>query len=132
MHFLLPSPLAQLQLLDLDTESSQPPERTLITPPVSGKVTGPSIEPVTQTTKTAPSVNPTTGRVPNNALNHGNAEVPDSAKEADGAQDMMDVRELHFQTKPQDLPPTADHLVSTMLELTQIHHVPISWTPMIL
>ena len=130
---LLLSPLAQLQLLDLDTESFQPPEKTLTTLKVFGKVTGPSIELPTQMTKTAPSVNPITGRVPNNALNHGSAEVPDSAKEADGALDMTDVRVLHFQTKPQDLPPTAEHLVSTMLELTQIYPVPMqSWTSMIL
>merc|ERR1712166_1451807 len=37
-----------------------------------------------------------------------NAEEPDFAKEVDGAPDMMDVRELHFQTKLQDSPPTAE------------------------
>merc|ERR1712195_107912 len=37
-----------------------------------------------------------------------NAEELDSVKEVDGAPDMMDVRELHFQTKPQDLPLTAE------------------------
>ena len=70
----------------------------------SGKVTGPSTELLTQTIKTAPSPNPTTGRVPNNAPNLGNAEVPDSAKEVDGAPDMMDAKELHSQIKLQDLP----------------------------
>jgi hypothetical protein len=106
---LPPLLLDQPQLLDSDTVSSHPPEKTLTTLKVSGKETGLDIELPTQMTKTAQSVNPTTGRVPNNALNHGNAEVPDSVKEADGAQDMTDVRELHFQTKPQVLLLTAEH-----------------------
>ena len=72
-------------------------------------MTGPSIELPTQTIKTAPSPNPTTGRVLNNAPNLGNAEVPDSAKEVDGAPDMMVVREPHSQIKPQDLLLTIDH-----------------------
>jgi len=96
-------------LLVSDTESFQPPERTLITQRVFGQETGLSTEPLTQMTKTAPFLSQTTGRVPNNAPNHGNAEVPDSVKEEDGAPDMMDVRELHFQTKPQVLPPTAEN-----------------------
>merc|ERR1711957_221084 len=58
--------------------------------------------------QTAPSPNPTTGRVPNNAPNPGNAEVPDSVKEEDGAPDMTDVREPHSQTKPQDLLTTTE------------------------
>merc|ERR1711915_215701 len=74
----------------------------------SGRVTLPSTEPLTHTTKTAPSPNPTTGRVPNNAPNPGNAEVPDSAREADGAQDMTDVREPHSQIKLQVSFQTAD------------------------
>jgi hypothetical protein len=98
-----------------DTESSQPPEKTSITPREYGLEIGPNIEPLTQTTKTAPYLNPITGRVPNNALNHGSAEVPDSVKEEDGAPDMMDVREPHFQTKLQDLPPTAEHEVQLSL-----------------
>jgi hypothetical protein len=69
--------------------------------PPSGKTTGRDTDPPDQTTKTAPSLNPTTGRVPNNAPNPGNAEEPDSAKEVDGAPDTMDVKELHSQTKPQ-------------------------------
>ena len=44
----------------------------------------------------------------NNALNHGNAEEPDFAKEEDGAQDMMVVKEPHSQTKPQDFHQTTD------------------------
>ena len=77
----------------------------------SGRETGLNIEPLTPTTKTAPSPNPTTGRVPNNAPNPGNAEVPDSAREEDGAPDMTDVREPHSQIKPQDLLPTTDLLI---------------------
>ena len=59
-------------------------------------------------TKIAPSLSPITGRVPNNAPNPGNAEVPDSAREVDGAPDMTVARELHFQTKLQDLLLTAE------------------------
>ena len=73
----------------------------MTTPRPSGRETGPNTEPLTQLTKTAPSLSPTTGRAPNNALNPGSAEVPDSAKEADGAPVMMDVRELHFLCNPQ-------------------------------
>jgi len=87
---------------------SHPAEKTSITPRESGKVTGPHTDPLIQTTKIAPSPSPITGRVLNNAPNLGNAEVPDSVKEVDGAPDMMDVRELHFQTKLQASPPTAD------------------------
>ena len=79
-------------------------------PRISGRVTGPNTEPLTHTTKTAPSLNPTTGRVPNNAPNLGNAEVPDSVKEADGAQDMMAARELPSQTKLQDFSQTTERL----------------------
>jgi len=64
-------------------------------------------------TKIAPSPSPTTGRVLNNAPNLGNAEVPDSAKEVDGAQDMMDARELHFQTKLQVSPLTAEPILNS-------------------
>merc|ERR1712084_77479 len=48
--------------------------------------------------------NQTTGRVPNNALNPGNAEAPECAKEEDGAPVSMDVRDLHFQLKLQASP----------------------------
>ena len=71
--------------------------------------TGPNIELLTLTTKTAVSLSPTTGRVPSSALNPGSAEVPDFAREVDGAQDMMDVRELHSQTKLQVSSQTAEH-----------------------
>ena len=57
----------------------------------------------------APSPSQTTGRVPNNALNPGNAEAPVCAKEEDGAPDSMDVRDLHFQPKLQDFQTPTDH-----------------------
>merc|ERR1711934_1001889 len=98
------------QLLVSDMDSSQPTEKTTITLRNSGRVTSPNTEPLIHTTKTAQSPNQTTGRVPNNAPNPGNAEVPDSAREEDGAPDMMDVRELHFQTKPQDFSQIAEQL----------------------
>jgi hypothetical protein len=88
---------------------SQPPRRTTITPRNSGKETGPSTELPTLTTKTAPSPSQTTGKVPNNAPNLGNAEVLDSAKEEDGAPDMTVVKELHSLIKPQDSLLTIDH-----------------------
>merc|ERR1712167_506257 len=83
---------------------SQLTERITTTPKSSGAETGPNIELLTLTTKTAVSLSPTTGSVPNSALNPGSAEVPDSAREADGAPDTTDVREPHSQTRPQDSP----------------------------
>merc|ERR1712224_208348 len=100
---LLPPPELHLLLVS-DTPMSQPLEKTTITPRNSGKETGLNTEPLTLTIKTAPSLSPTTGRVPNNAPNPGNAEVPDSAREEDGAPDMTDVREPHSQIKPQVSP----------------------------
>jgi len=50
----------------------------------------------------APLQKVTTGRVHNNAQNHGNAEVPECAKEADGVPALTDVKDLHFQPKLQD------------------------------
>jgi hypothetical protein len=88
---------------------SQPTERTMITLKNFGKVTSPNTEVPIPTTKIAQSLNPITGKVPNNAPNHGNAEVQDSAKEADGALDMMAVREPHSQTKLQVFSQIADH-----------------------
>merc|ERR1712032_1050606 len=72
-------------------------------PRSSGVPTGPNIELLTLTTKTAVSLSPTTG-VPSSALNPGSAEVPDFAREVDGALDTTDVREPHSQTRPQDSP----------------------------
>jgi hypothetical protein len=89
---------------------SHPLEKTTITPRSSGRETGPSIEPLTQTIKTAQSPSPITGRVLNNAPNPGNAEVPDSAREEDGAPDMTDVREPHSQIKLQDSPLTSERI----------------------
>merc|ERR1739838_1180420 len=96
------------QLLVSDTPMSQLLEKTTITPRNSGKETGLNTEPLTLTIKTAPSLSPTTGRVPNNAPNPGNAEVPDSAREEDGAPDMTAVREPHSQIKLQDSPLTSE------------------------
>ena len=70
--------------------------------PPFGKTTGLNTERPTEMTKTAQSPSLTTGKEPNNALNHGNAEEQDSVKEEDGALVMMVVREPHFQTKLQD------------------------------
>merc|ERR1712188_358276 len=101
-------PLVPHQLLDSDMLSSQLTEKTTIMLRNSGKEISPNTELLTHTTKTAQSPNPTTGRVPNNAPNHGNAEVLDSVKEVDGAQDMMAVREHHSQIKLQASSQTAD------------------------
>merc|ERR1711998_683710 len=87
---------------------SQLTERITTMPKNSGKETGKPTSKLTHMIKTAPSPNPTTGRVLNNAPNPGNAEVPDFVREADGALDMTVARELHFQTKLQDLPLTAE------------------------
>merc|ERR1719231_395470 len=72
-----------------------------ITPRCSTKLTGPLTKNPDPMTMTAPLPNPTTGRVPNNAPNPGNAEAPECAKEADGAPVSMDVRDPHFQLKLQ-------------------------------
>merc|ERR1712224_102905 len=94
-----------------------------ITPRNSGRVTSPSTEPLTHTTKTAQSPNQTTGRVPNNAPNPGNAEVPDSAREEDGAPDMTDVREPHSQIKLQDFSQTAELRESCRCGQERIDHI---------
>merc|ERR1711977_589077 len=93
--------------------------RTTTTLRSSGAATGPNIELLTLTTKTAVSLSPTTGRVPNNALNPGSADAPDFAREVDGALDTTDVREPLSQTRPQDSPriteragPAAKHPVN--------------------
>merc|ERR1712070_893835 len=98
------SPPVPHQPLVSATPTFQPPERTTTTERSSGEETGPNIELLTLTTKTAVSLSPTTGRVPNSALNPGSAEVPDFAREVDGALDTTDVREPHSQTRPQDSP----------------------------
>merc|ERR1711959_225969 len=99
-----PFRLERHQLSVSDTLMSQLPGRTTTTARNSGVATGPNIELLTLTTKTAVSLSPTTGRVPSSALNPGSAEVPDFASAVDGALDTTDVREPHSQTRPQDSP----------------------------
>merc|ERR1712007_202692 len=70
----------------------------------STKETGPPIKNQDHMIMTAQSPNQTTGRVPNNALNHGNAEAPECAKEEDGAPASMAVRDPHSQLKLQAFP----------------------------
>merc|ERR1711998_43028 len=110
------------QLLVSDADTSQPTEKTMTTLRNSGREISPNTEPLTHTTKTAQSPNQTTGRVPNNAPNPGNAEVPDSAREEDGAPDMTDVRGLHSQTKLQDFSQTAELLCACVNEQVRIDH----------
>merc|ERR1711998_515247 len=110
------------QPLVSDTDTSQPTEKTTTMLRNSGRETSPSTEPLTHTTKTAQSPNQTTGRVPNNAPNPGNAEVPDSAREEDGAPDMTDVREPHSQTKLQDFSQTAELRHACHFEQVIIDH----------
>ena len=74
----------------------------------STRVTGLLTRNLDLMTTTAPSPSPTTGRVPNSALNPGSAEVPDFAREVDGALDTTDVREPHSQIKLQDSPLTSE------------------------
>ena len=90
----------------------------MTTPAHSGEVTGLNTEPATLMTKTAAFPSLTTGRVPNSAHNPGSAEVPDFAREVDGALDMMDAKEPHSQIKLQDLPPTAEHVPVSYTHLT--------------
>jgi len=112
----VPFQLEPHQLSVSDTDISQPTERTTTTPRNSGREISPNTEPLTHTTKTAQSPSQTTGRVPNNAPNPGNAEVPDSAREVDGAPDMTDVREPHSQIKLQDFSQIADQRVTSNLK----------------
>merc|ERR1712167_509107 len=70
-----------------------------ITPRCSTRVTGPHTKNLDPMTTTAPLPNPTTGRVPNNALSPGNAEAPECAREVDGAPASMDVKDPHSQPK---------------------------------
>ena len=90
------------------------PEKISITPPVSGKETGLHIELLDLTTKIAHLLNQITGKVPNNALNHGNAEEPECAREEDGAPDTMAAKEPHSQIKHQDLRQITDHELKKM------------------
>ena len=80
-------------------------------------MTGPStkqLEERMMTPTTAKSQRAETSSVPNNANSLGSAEVPELAREADGAPAMMDVREPHFQCKLQvcwPIPETSDSKV---------------------
>merc|ERR1719498_1393148 len=75
---------------------------TSTTPRCSTRATGLPTRNLDHTTTTAPLPSPTTGRVPNNALSPGSAEVPECAREEDGAPASTDVRDPHFQPKLQD------------------------------
>merc|ERR1712083_228121 len=75
-----------------------------ITPRCSTRVTGPPTKNLDPMTMTAPLLNPTTGREPNNALSPGNAEAPECAREVDGAPASMDVKDPHSQPKLQAFP----------------------------
>merc|ERR1712167_273011 len=81
---------------------------TSITPRCSTRETGPLTRNLDPMITTAPSPSPTTGRVPNSALSPGNAEAPECAKEADGAPDSTDVKDLLSPLKPQVLPPPTE------------------------
>merc|ERR1711998_315846 len=80
-----------------------------ITPRCSTKETGPLTKNLDLMTTTAPSPNLTTGRVLNNALSPGNAEVPECAREEDGAPDSTDVKDPHSQPKLQVSPTPTEH-----------------------
>merc|ERR1712032_265613 len=88
-----------LLLLPPSSQPSQPPKpraisstsSTSTTPRCSTRVTGLPTRNLDHTTTTAPSPRPTTGRVPSNALSPGSAEVPDFAREVDGAPRMRGI-----------------------------------------
>ena len=75
-----------------------------ITPRCSTRVTGPDTRSPDPMRMIAPLLNPTTGRVPNNALSPGNAEALECAREEDGAPASMDVKDPHSQPKLQVFP----------------------------
>merc|ERR1719487_97127 len=75
-----------------------------ITPRCSTRVTGPPTKNPDLMTTTAQLPNLTTGRVLNNALNPGNAEAPECAREADGAPASMVAKDPHSQPKLQAFP----------------------------
>jgi len=90
----------------------------LITLIISGRMTGSSTkqrEERTMIPTTAKSQKATTSSELNNAKNLGSAEVPELAKEADGAPAMTDVREPHFQCKLQVFLPITDSKVIEFL-----------------
>merc|ERR1712032_24386 len=101
-----------LLLLPPSSQPSQPPKpraisstsSTSTTPRCSTRVTGLPTRNLDHTTTTAPSPRPTTGRVPSNAFSPGSAEVPDFAREVDGAPVSTDARDPHSQPRPQVSP----------------------------
>merc|ERR1711990_392067 len=98
-ELLTPPPSLRFQMVRISSTSS-----TSITPRCSTRGTGPHTRSPDLTTMTAPLLSPTTGRVPNNALNPGNAGAPECAREADGAPVSMVVRDPHSQPKLQAFP----------------------------
>ena len=70
---------------------------------------------MTEIATIADSLNQITGMVLNNADSHGNAEELELVKEADGALDMMDAFNLHFQCKPQVFFQIAELLINISL-----------------
>ena len=101
-------------LLDSATKPSQPIEKILTMLRDFGNQTGLNTKDLDHTIKTALFLNPITGRVPNNALNLGNAEEPECAKEEDGAPDTTAAKELPSQIKLQDLQQITDHKLKKM------------------
>merc|ERR1740123_569822 len=83
-----------------------------ITPRCSTRTTGPPTRSPDLTITIAPSPSLTTGRVLNNALNPGNAEVPVCAKEVDGALASMAVKVLPSQPRPQVSPTPTEQFKS--------------------
>merc|ERR1712072_1339869 len=98
-----PPPSLRFQMVRTSSTSS-----TSTTPRCSTRETGPLTRSPDPMVMTALSPSPTTGRVPNNALSPGSAEVPDSAREEDGAPVSMDVRDPHSQPKLQVSPPPTE------------------------
>ena len=90
---------------------------TLITLICFGNKTGKVIEllEMMEIATIADSLNQITGMVPNNADSHGNAEELELAKEVDGALDMTDVFNLHFQCKLQVFFQIAELLINISL-----------------
>ena len=70
-------------------------------PRCSTRETGTLTRPPDHTIMTAQLPSPTTGRVLNNALSHGSAEVLECAREEDGAQASMVAKDHHSQLKLQ-------------------------------
>merc|ERR1711934_1317983 len=99
-----PSPPLRSQMVRTSSTSS-----TSTTLRCSTRVTGPPTRNLDLMTTTAPSPNPTTGRVPNSVLSPGSAEAPECAREEDGAPDSTDARDPHSQPRPQVSPTPTEH-----------------------